>query len=166
MIPLPMWDLGDLSLPYLLFLAGGLIAITVVDFEHQIIPDKILFPLITLHISLITIFSPSPILFNNFFWASLASVFFLLLCLVTLGRGMGLGDVKLAFLIGLIAGGYTWLAIFIAFVVGSVIGIFLVIIKQAHFGKQIPFGPFLVLGTLLVLLWGERIETMVLGGVK
>ena len=164
MIPLPMWDRGDLTLPYLLFLTVGLLSIAIVDFEHQIIPDKILFPLITIHLSLITIFSPSPTLFINFLWAAAAAVFFLFLCFVTRGRGMGLGDVKLAFLIGLIAGGYTWLAIFIAFIVGSVIGIFLVIARQAHFGKPIPFGPFLVAGTFITLLWGEQISGLLIGG--
>lgn len=158
--------LGNFALPYFLFLAAGMLALAVVDLEHQIIPDKILFPLITIHLSLITFFAPSPILFVNFLWASLAACFFLALVLVTREKGMGLGDVKLAFLIGLVVGSSVWLALFLAFVSGSVIGLLLVFIGRARFGKPIPFGPFLVLGTFLVLLWRDVFESMVLGGVR
>lgn len=153
------------ALPYFLFLATGLLAIAIVDLEHQIIPDKIVIPLVAIHLLVFIIFSLSPILFVNLFWASIASVFFLALYFITGGRGMGLGDVKLAFLIGLIAGHYAWIAIFLSFVIGAVVGIILILLHHASFGKPIPFGPFLILGTFLVILAGEKIESMLLGGV-
>lgn len=149
--------MGEFGLPYLLFLAVGMLALAVVDLEHQIIPDKLLLPILIFHFLILIFLSLSPTLFVHFFWASLASCFFLALVLVTRGRGMGLGDVKLSFLVGLIVGPVVWLAIFLAFIAGAIIGLFLVFVGQARFGKPIPFGPFLVLGTLLVLLFGEKI---------
>ncbi|MBI3290578.1 prepilin peptidase [Candidatus Microgenomates bacterium] len=161
-----LWgDTGIWTLPYFLFLVTGILALAIVDLEHQILPDKILIPLITIHLSLITIFSPSPILFANLLWAAGASVFFLALVLVTRGRGMGLGDVKLAFLVGLILGQTAWIAIFLAFIIGAVVGLMMITAGRARFGKPIPFGPFLVLGTFIVMVAGEKIETILLGGV-
>lgn len=158
--------LEGFALPYFLFLATGMLALAVVDFERQIIPDKILFPILIFHFLILIFFSPSPILFIHFFWASLAACFFLALVFVTRGRGMGLGDVKLVFLIGLLVGTKTTLALFAAFTIGAVVGLLMVFVGIARFGKPIPFGPFLVLGMFLVLLWGEKIESMVLGGVR
>ena len=153
------------SLPYILFLATGLLAITVADLENQIIPDVIVISLISIHLLLLTFFISSPVLFTNFFAGSAASIFFLTLCILTRGRGMGLGDVKLAFLIGIIAGPVTWVAIFLAFVIGAGFGLLMVGLGRARFGKPIPFGPFLVLGTFIVMLLGDKIEIMLLGGV-
>lgn len=149
--------LGDFVLPYFLFFATGLLAMAIVDLEHQIIPDKILFPILIFHFLILIFFSPSPILFVHFFWAGLSACFFLALVFITRGRGMGLGDVKLSFLVGFVVGSVTWLALFSAFIIGAALGLFLVFVGRAAFGRPIPFGPFLVLGMFLVLLWGEKI---------
>lgn len=138
-------------LSYLLF--AGLIVIFFIDLEHFIIPDKIVFSLIFLFLFRF----PSP------FWsyllsAGVATVFFLLLHLITRGRGMGLGDVKLACLIGL-ALGYplSLVAFYLAFLTGALTGAILVLVKKAKLGKPIPFGPFLSAATVVSLLWGREI---------
>lgn len=83
------------------------------------------------------------------------SLFFAALILATKGRGMGWGDAKLAIALGLILG---WprsvVAVFAAFIGGALFGIYLVLSGKKSFGQTIPFGPFLVLGTLLSLLYG------------
>lgn len=161
-----LFSLGGMSgwtLLYALFLVVGFLALAIVDLERQIIPDRIIIPLIIIHFSILTFFASSPVLFANFFWASAASVFFFGLHTLTRGRGMGLGDVKLAFLIGLVLGEDSWVAIFLSFIIGAVVGVLLIILGRARFGKPIPFGPFLVLGVFLTLLWRDKIEMMLLG---
>jgi len=71
---------------------------------------------------------------------------------------MGGGDVKLAFLMGLVLGWPTVLvALFSSFILGSIAGIFLIIAGRKKMKSMIPFGPFLVLGTFMALFWGEGI---------
>ncbi len=85
-------------------------------------------------------------------------LFFGGLIFLTRGRGMGGGDLKLAAFIGLALGFYNGiLAVFLAFITGSIIGIGLLIFKKRHLGQTIPFGPFLSLGAILAIYWGEQI---------
>ncbi|RJP46334.1 MAG: prepilin peptidase [Armatimonadetes bacterium] len=97
-------------------------------------------------------------LFINFLSGLGAASVFALLIIITRGRGMGWGDVKYAFLLGLILGfPGTVVAIFLAFLFGAVVSLFLISLRKKSFGQTIPFGPFLSLGALSVLLWGENL---------
>ena len=72
---------------------------------------------------------------------------------------MGFGDVKFAFLMGLILGfpGIA-IALYIAFLTGAIIGCILIVWKKKKLsGTKIPFGPFLVLGTIISLFFGEQL---------
>jgi prepilin signal peptidase PulO-like enzyme (type II secretory pathway) len=81
--------------------------------------------------------------------------FFIGLIILTRGRGMGWGDVKLALALGLILG---WpralIAVFLAFISGALIGIGLVVTGRRTLRQTMPFGPFLVAGTVAALMWG------------
>lgn len=89
------------------------------------------------------------LLIGGFFWA---------LIIITKGKGMGGGDVKLGAFIGLSLGfPLSVLAIMLAFLTGAVLSIILLILGRKHFGQSIPFGPFLVLGSLVALFWGSQI---------
>ena len=71
---------------------------------------------------------------------------------------MGFGDVKLAFLIGLVLGfPNTALALYIAFLTGGGVGFILILWKKKSIKYAVPFGPFLVLGTLLSLFFADQI---------
>lgn len=84
--------------------------------------------------------------------------FFYGLIVVTKGKGMGGGDVKLGAFLGLILGfPYALGALMLAFITGAVFSIGLIILGKKHFGQTIPFGPFLVLGSLVMLFWGQEI---------
>lgn len=149
--------LGMFTLPYFLFIVSALIALFVIDFEHKIIPDKILYP--TIGVSLLVFLkSPSPTLFTNFSFGVFFATFLFFLHLLTSGRGMGLGDVQLALFLGLVLG-FPGLLIgaFLAFLTGGVVGLILVLAKRAKFGKPIPFGPFLVVGALVALFASQTI---------
>ena len=93
-----------------------------------------------------------------------ASGFFFLLFAATKGRGMGFGDVVYAFLMGFTLGfPRVILGLYIAFVAGAIISLVLIALKKKKFrGGTIPFGPFLVLGTIISLLWGTQLIAYVL----
>lgn len=71
---------------------------------------------------------------------------------------MGLGDVKLAALMGLFLG-YPGIvvALYLAFLTGALVGVILIILGKKRFGEQIPFGPFLSTAAIISLFWGELI---------
>jgi prepilin signal peptidase PulO-like enzyme (type II secretory pathway) len=94
---------------------------------------------------------------NYLFSASGAFLFFLLLFLFTKGKGMGFGDVKFAFLMGLILGfPKIIVSLYVAFLTGAIVGCILIIWRKKRMsGSSIPFGPFLVVGTLIAIFYGE-----------
>lgn len=86
------------------------------------------------------------------------SGFFTLLIIITKGKGMGGGDVKLGALIGLCLGfPLSLVALMFSFLSGALVSLFLITLGKKHFGQVIPFGPFLVLGTFITLFWGNQI---------
>lgn len=153
---LGMMNYGGVSLillVYYLVLVSALIVIFVTDLLYEIIPDEVVYSatVISLPYSLFTIHS-------SLFTAIGASLFFLSLYLATSGRGMGLGDVKLAFLIGLVLGfPQTIIALYIAFLTGALVGVILVLSKKKKTKDHVPLGPFLSAGTIVSLFWGTQI---------
>ena len=87
-----------------------------------------------------------------------AAGFFFLIWLISRGRWMGFGDVKLGFFMGLFL---SWpnilVALFSAFFIGAIIGIGLIIAGKKTLKSQVPFGPFLVTGTFIALFWGQNL---------
>jgi len=149
----------------LLAVISFLIVIFVYDLKHYLIPDKIIFPAIVVAClyqvsSQLTAYSQRLTLttFYPLFAALGAATFFLLLVLITRGKGMGVGDIKLAFLMGLLL---SWpqivTALFIAFLSGGLIGLVLILARKKKLKSTVPFGPFLVSGTIIALFWGEKI---------
>lgn len=124
------------------------LVIFIIDLEHQIIPDELswlilLLGLFTIHRSLFTS------LFSAFFF----SLLLLALYLATKGRGMGLGDVKLAIPIGLWLGlekGMIWLML--SFIFGGIVASILLLLRKAKLKTKIAFGPFLIFAFWLTLL--------------
>lgn len=122
------------------------LSIFVIDFEHQIIPDELSWSI--LFLALLN-FS-----FSNIFSGFLAALFLLLLNLITKGRGMGLGDVKLAIGLGALLGlssSYKWLII--SFILGGIVGSILLLLRKANMKTKIAFGPFLIISFWMVILF-------------
>ncbi len=118
------------------------------DACYQIIPDWAVLILIVL------IFLTN---FKNLGVALGAAGLFLFLHLLTRGRGMGIGDVKFAFFMGLFLGFPKIIfAFYLAFLTGALWGVILILRKKKKIGQQIAFGPFLVLGTFISWFWGDR----------
>lgn len=140
------------QLPLFYFLISSfLIVIFVYDLRHYLILDQVIYPAIIIagifNFELFSILS-----------AFGAATFFLFLVLITKGKGMGIGDIKLAFLMGLILG---WpkilIALFLAFFFGAIIGSGLIFFQRKTLKSEIPFAPFLVTATFVALFWGEKI---------
>ena len=124
-----------------------LLAILVIDLEHQIIPDELTWIVLALGL-IANVQSPMITLFPAFLFSlSLLSLF-----LITNGRGMGLGDVKLAIPLGLILGlekGVYWLIT--SFILGGIVATVLLILKRANLKTKIDFGPFLIIGFWIII---------------
>ena len=94
----------------------------------------------------------------NFISAIAIALFFLLIVWITRGRGMGGGDIRLGLLVGLVNGfPYNLLAVFLGFFIGAVVSIVLILTKKKTLKSIVPFGPFLILGSLICLAWGSEI---------
>lgn len=146
-----------LGLAFLFYIAGSLIIIFVYDLKHYEIPDKVLFPAIIVTLVFQAIAGNLPII--DYLLAVLVSAgFFFLIFWFSKGKWLGFGDVKLAVLMGFLLGFTNVLvALFVAFFLGAIIGIILMVLQKRGLKSEIPFGPFLVLGTFLAMLAGSQI---------
>lgn len=153
-----------------LIIACFLIIIFVYDLKHYIIPDKIIYPAIIFAFlyQLISNFQFPISITNfqfqitNFYFPILsalgAAAFFLFIVLISRGKWMGVGDIKLAFLMGLFLGFPNILvALFSAFFIGAIMGLGLILSDKKTLKSEVPFGPFLVTGTFLALFWGQNL---------
>ncbi|MCX6782844.1 MAG: prepilin peptidase [Candidatus Levybacteria bacterium] len=150
---------GDQSLIHILLILLILSCFTALffsDLKDGILLDE--FSISLLIFSIIFVLITMPALFWNHVFTSIISFgLFFFLFIITKGRGMGFGDVKLAGVIGILLGGvYTFMAIYIAFLTGAIVSIILVIIGRRKFhGGTIPFGPFMILGGEICLFLGD-----------
>lgn len=139
-----------IELLYFLFIISCLIVIFFCDLKYEIIPDVVVYPGIIISLAYLLFLHP-PLLFPSMLTALCIFLFFLVLFLVTKGKGMGFGDVKLVFLIGLLLGfPLAIVSIYISFLTGAIISLILILWRKKKFrGNTIPFGPFLVFGVLI-----------------
>lgn len=122
-----------------------LFTILIIDWERQMIPDELVFGAIGITLLYFFLINYS-FIFTNLLSGLTASLFLLGLYLITKGRGMGLGDVKLALLGGLVLGWPNFVFwLFLSFVAGALVGLILILFKKAKFRGPIAFGPFLII---------------------
>lgn len=144
-----------------LFVVSCLIIIFVYDLKHYIIPDEVIYPAILVAGIWYLVFGilirdtsyeiRAPILA-----AIIAGSFFLAVILISKGKWMGVGDVKLAVFMGLVLGWpKIFLALFLAFLIGAFVSAILLILKKKTLKSEIPFGPFLSLATVIAVFWGD-----------
>lgn len=90
--------------------------------------------------------------------ATIIALFFGSLIFITKGRGMGGGDLKLGIFMGLVLGfPNAIVAILLSFLMGSIVGLTLILFRVKKLKNLIPFGPFLVVGAIIALFWSEEI---------
>jgi leader peptidase (prepilin peptidase) / N-methyltransferase len=152
------------ALPAYLVLGAALLAISVIDLEHYIIPNRIVYPV---GFALVGLFAFAALVSGN--WDAFArallggcAAFSMLFAIHVISpRGMGFGDVRLCFLLGIALGWLGWqhvlFGIFAGFFYGAVIGSLLMLLRLRDRRQHIPFGPFLAAGTLTIVLAGSPI---------
>jgi len=138
-----------------------LLAITLTDLERRVIPNSILLAATIAAVAIVAIGDPSS--FPERAIAAAASGGGFLLVALAYPRGMGLGDVKLAAVMGLYLGRNVAPAILVALIAGSAVGLFLIARQGTAARKRaIPFGPFLALGGVVGLLAGDQLVDLYL----
>lgn len=138
-----------------LLIFSALLVIFVSDLKEQIIPDSMV---ILGLIGAVAVIRDAGVLWGNTIAGAAAVTFFLFLWIVTRGKGMGLGDVKLAFFMGIILGYPNIIvASYLAFLTGALAGVILILLRIKKLKGHIAFGPFLVMGTVIAYYYGERL---------
>ena len=141
--------------PGLAFVAM-LVAVAAIDLEHRIVPNRILAPSALAALVLWALTDPGQVPENVL--AGLIAGTFLLVFAVIYPAGMGMGDVKLAAVMGLYLGRAVAPALFIGFAAGAVVGVAMMATRGASERKRaIPFAPFLAVGGVIGQLFGNEI---------
>jgi len=165
------WKFGvSLQAGMALLLTWGLICLSFIDYDHQYLPDNITLPFLWLGLFLnlngLFVDLPSAVIGAMAGYLILWLVYQLFKKL-TGKEGMGYGDFKLLAMLGAWLG---WQAlpaiILLSTLVGSVIGISLILFKQHDRSHPIPFGPYLAIAGWIALLWGNEINTTYLNWVN
>jgi leader peptidase (prepilin peptidase)/N-methyltransferase len=141
-----------LELPF----AAMLILVAAIDLEHRIVPNKVLLPAAVYAVAVSPLVRPEDLL--ELAIAGSAAFAFMLAAALAYPAGMGMGDVKLAGVMGLYLGLAVAPALLIAFAAGSVVGIALMARHGAGARKRgVPFAPFMALGGLVALVAGPEL---------
>jgi len=158
------------ELPLALFYTSLFLVLAVIDLEHHLILNRIVYPATALAL-VISVFLPPSRLVYPVGPAALSSlpqlgivqaaigagtglVLFSLIALLSRG-GMGWGDAKMAALIGVITGYFVLVSLLLAVILGGLVAVILLLSGLRKRKESIPFGPFLSLATLITLLWGD-----------
>ncbi len=134
-----------------------LVPLTFIDIDHRILPNKITYPSVVVAIVLVAIFETDDL--PEHLIAGAAAFLFLFAAAWFYPKGMGVGDVKLAGVMGLFLGRNVAPALLVAFLLGTVVGVAIMARKGVAAGRKtaIPFGPFLAAGALVGLYVGDDI---------
>jgi prepilin signal peptidase PulO-like enzyme (type II secretory pathway) len=136
-----------------------LVVIFVYDLKHYLILDVVIIPasIVAFIGGALLGYPIAQMLLAGF----VAAGFFALQFFVSRGRWIGGGDIRLGFLMGLML---SWplvvIALLLAYILGSIVGIGLIVFGKKQFGSQVPFGTFLTIATFIVLLYGVCIRRM------
>jgi leader peptidase (prepilin peptidase)/N-methyltransferase len=142
------------------FFCAVLVVVSATDLAHRIIPNRVVVPATVVVLAAQTLLHPSPE------WAlgALGAGGFLLVAAIAYPGGMGIGDVKLALLMGAMLGRTVPVALMLGMLLALVPSVALLVRHGSAARKMaIPFGPFLALGSVLALFWGSRLLDGYLG---
>ncbi len=153
-------DLPLFSLLMYFGIFSCLIIIFFTDLKYHVISEVVL---LTLLILSLFVHAQRSFPISNILLAGVVVMLpILILYLVTRGRGMGFGDVELAFVMGVLLGLKGGLVgIYIAFIVGGAVGVILLLIGKRKLKSHIAFGPFLILGTVIMFLYPTEIFQLI-----
>lgn len=155
-----------LSVICLLFITSCLVLIALHDFKTKYVLSAVVYLAIVVSVLAVILSYQGSLLawpFVNyllpFFLSSIVSgLVFYLIYAFSKGKWMGAGDIEIAFLMGVFLGWpNTLIAFYIAFILGAIAGVFLLILQRVNLKSEVPFGPFLVAGTFIAYLFGAQL---------
>jgi leader peptidase (prepilin peptidase)/N-methyltransferase len=148
-----------------LIFVAALVAITRIDLDHRIIPDRITAPLAVAAIVLTAIFEPHQLPERLIAAAAAGGVLFTVVLVYP--SGMGMGDAKLVTVMGLVLGRTVAPALFVALLSGTLVGIVIMARRGVADGRRtaVPFGPFLAFGGIVALFAGQAMIHVYMHGV-
>jgi leader peptidase (prepilin peptidase)/N-methyltransferase len=165
------WLVGPTALlTAYLFFAATTIALVLTDIDHKRLPDRIVFTGTGLTVALFIggslIEGQTDQLVPAFIGGAAYLVLFFALFMLTPG-GFGFGDVKLSFLLGFVMAYSGWeelvVGVFLAFLIGGLIGTGIILFTKRGRKTKMPFGPAMMAGAWLGALWGSGLATWYLG---
>lgn len=169
----PYSSLSFFALGVNAFIIGVLIAVFVIDLEHYLILDRIIFPSVIFMAVANLVFDllagQTPLTWHSHFIsgilaALLATLPFFAVWFFSKGAWMGFGDVKLMLFLGLALGWpNVFVALFLAVILGGILSAMLLALKTKTLKSRLPFGTFLALGSLTALFYGEYLLSWYLG---
>lgn len=137
-----------------LVIFSSLLVVTLADLKYQIIPDSMIVTSLVGAIAWLYVHVPPAMWLAHGLSGIAACALFYMLWYGTKGKGMGFGDVKLSFVLGLLLGfPGTIFALYIAFLTGAGVGVILILGGSKTLKSKIAFGPFLILGILGTAMW-------------
>ncbi|MEX5301820.1 A24 family peptidase [Kocuria sabuli] len=150
------------ELPAYLFFAAVAVVLTVIDLRHHLLPNAVVGPALGIGLVLLIVASADEGTWGALLRAVLGAlvlfVLYLVLALIS-PAGLGMGDVKLAAVLGLFLGYQGWGALFVgavlASVIGAVVGLAVLASRRGGLRSDVPFGPSLLAGALLAVVVGE-----------
>ena len=174
------WRSGlDIEFAITAFYCCVFVVIAFIDWEHQLILNKVTYPAAVAALIISLFYHPWVVVNVSLPWPEIASgvtgivnsviggaigFFFFLITYLIYPKGMGLGDVKMAGLIGLVTGfPLVFVAMFIGIFSGGLVAIILLLFRKKGRKEAIPYGAFLALGPIAALLWGSEILNWYLG---
>ncbi|MGH7241227.1 MAG: prepilin peptidase [Candidatus Saccharimonadales bacterium] len=147
-----------------LMLLVGLVALTVYDLRWMLLPNRIVYPLSAVALTLACVQALQAAhhwqaVLNTAIAVAIGGGIFYVLFQVSAGKWIGGGDVRLGWLLGLVMAtpSRSFLFLFLAAIAGSVVSVPLLLIKKAKKDTVIPFGPFLIAGAIVTQLFGASI---------
>ena len=152
------------ELPAFLFLAGVAVLLTVIDVQHKLLPNRVVLPSIGIGAALLGIAASAtgdwPAVLRGVVAAAVLFVVFFVLVLIS-PRSIGMGDAKLAALLGLYLGWLGWelvpLGIAAGFVVQALLAVLLLVTRRIGLKGELPFGPAMLVGAALVIGWSDAL---------
>jgi leader peptidase (prepilin peptidase) / N-methyltransferase len=146
-----------------LVLVAFLVPLSLIDLDTRLLPNRLTFPAALAAVVLGTLLDPSGE--PERLIACIGAGGFFLVAALAYPRGMGMGDVKLAAVLGLFLGREAAAALFIGLLAGVVVGVVIIARKGSKEGRKtaVPFGPFLAFGAVVALLVGEQLVDAYVG---
>lgn len=150
------------QVPAYLFFAAVAVVLTVIDLRHHLLPNAVVLPALGIGFLLLTLAAAGENVWGALLRAVLGAlvlfVLYLVLALIS-PAGLGMGDVKLAAVLGLFLGFQGWGTLFVgavlASVVGAVAGLAVLASRRGGLRSDVPFGPSMLAGAFAAVVWGE-----------